>query len=191
MSDLVDSYSESNSSNDINLSSGDFFGVAQSFTATDRKIVEAQFYAQKAGLPTGNAVAKLYAHSGTFGTSSVAGALLATSDLFDTSTLPASAALVPFVFSGANQYEMSAETKYVISVEFSGGDAANRMRVFRDNVTVSHAGNESYNNGVWNAEGTGWDLLFYVYGEAAGGGPAGNFDTSPRIIRSPSRLRVF
>jgi hypothetical protein len=162
-SELVDSYSEANSGGHFSLYSTQITRVAQSFTVTNASTLgSAKFYIFKAGSPTGNAVVKLYAHSGVYGTSSEpTGAALATSDNLDVSTLTGSYQLKTFTFSGANQYALQAATKYVISIEFTGGDGSNYVGVGTDSTSPTHSGNTVTYNGAYTIW-AGVDTPFYV-----------------------------
>src|SRR3990167_9175266 len=159
----IDSYSESDYDTDFSVASGTAVGVSQSFTGDGSTVVNAKFYIYKSGSPTGNATANIYAHSGVFGTSSVpTGAALATSDSVDVATLSTSISLVNFAFSGANQITLTNGTKYVVTIEYSGGGGANTVRVGYDASSPSHAGNNAlFQGGVWTAN-SGRDTIFYV-----------------------------
>lgn len=162
----VDSHDESNFSHYVKLDDSPT-RHAQSFTGTSADIINAKVKLRKVGSPTGNIVAKLYAHSGTYGTSSVpTGSALATSDNVDVSTIASNSfELVTFEFTAGNQYTMSAGTKYVISFEYSGGDATNYLRFATDFGSSSgqHDGNRSQYTGSWAAQSLS-DLIFYVNG---------------------------
>ena len=176
--ELIDSYSETNSNAYATLkgrhpsSSSLFSGQGQSFTCDNvRKITSAKFDLKKTGLPTGMAHAVLYEHSGTYGTSSLpTGEPLATSDDFDVEDLATDPALKTFTFTGEEQYEMQADTKYCICYEnpATGNiDASNSVDVGTDTTDASHDGNRmAHANGAWLASAT-FDTPFYVYGEAA------------------------
>jgi hypothetical protein len=170
---VVDSYSESHyvsSTHDLN--SANLFGVGQSFTGDGQTLDTAQFYCKKTGSPTGNAVAKVYAHSGTFGTSSIpTGSALAASANFDVSTLTGSMALTTFSFSGGNRISLTNGTKYVVTIEYTGGNSSNNVNVGFDSNSPTHGGNDaySYDLSAWTAQ-SAWDVIFYVYGVAGGGG---------------------
>jgi hypothetical protein len=160
---VVDSYPETNFDTAYSLYAGSIIGRGQSFTGDGSDITRARFYLRKNGSPTGNAVAKLYAHAGTFGTNSQpTGAALAVSDNFDVSTLSASMELVEFAFS--TPYTLANGTYYVITIEYSGGDASNFPEVGHDTSSATHGGNRSYTSdgSTWNAN-TG-DVVFYVFG---------------------------
>jgi len=131
---VIDSYSETNYADiTLNIYNGSYTGASQSFTGDGNNLGSSKFYLKKFGSPTGNAVAKLYDHSGTFGTSSVpTGSALATSSTFDVSTLTTTAQLIEFSFDGT--YTLVNGTKYVITIEYSGGSGANQVQVGFDVV---------------------------------------------------------
>ena len=166
-----DSYSQTNYTGGQYINGAGYLASGQSFTASANGVLNScKFYLAKGGtggLPTGNAVAKLYSHSGTYGTSSVPNTLLATSDNFDVSTLTGSYALTTFNFSSGSS--LSAGTYYCITFEYSGGDANNVIRVGYDSTSPTHSGNlvRKSNAGVWGAL-SGYDTVFYVYGLSAG-----------------------
>lgn len=180
MADLIDSYSEANYDENVNLTdhhpSPDAWSAGgQSFTGQAKKLTSVKFYVGKSGSPTGYSRAVLYAHSGTFGTSSVpTGEALATSDDFDVSTLGVMA-LVTFTFTGAQQYVMSADTYYCIIYENpaengSTIDGSNYVIFAQDGSSPTHGGNRIvYASGNYYPESSR-DSPFYVYGEAVAGG---------------------
>lgn len=159
----TDSYSETNQDSTVQLYSGATVGVGQSITGDGNKLTSIWFYLRKVGSPTGNAVAKLYTHSGTFGTSSVPTTpLLATSKNVDVSGLGTSYALVKFELDDSEFYTLANGTKYVVTLEYSGGDSSNRVEAGYDASSPGHGGNKStYNGSTWTAQ-SGDDLCFYV-----------------------------
>jgi len=158
---LIDSYSEANQDTQYNMYGASIIGTGQTFNASAGDVYQVKWYLKKSGSPTGNAVAKLYAHTGTFGSTGVpTGAALATSENLDVSTLTTSFALVPLTFTTG--YTLVAGTKYVITLEYSGGDASNYVAWGYDNSSPTHEG-----NGVGDA-GSGWIAVnaegcFYLY----------------------------
>ena len=173
----VDSYSEANYDNWYSmytLHPSATWGASlcwQSFTCgTAAKLTSCKFYLKKLGSPTGTVTARLYSHSGTYGTSSVPGTLLATSDAFNVSTLTTNFTLATFIFSGSQQYTMSANTKYVI-VLINDNDVVNidNYIIFGlDATSPTHGGNSGYyRNSAWTPE-SGHDAIFYVYGMVGG-----------------------
>jgi len=166
-SSVIDSYSESNYSEYWDYIWGNNFGAGQSFTGNGSTLDFCKFYLSKYGLPTGNAVAKIYleTHESAFGTNSLpTGDALATSDNFDVSTLTTDYQLITFNFSGANKITLTNGTYYVVTVEYSGGDINNHVCVGADAPTPTHSGNECYvDASTWYSDNT-WDEIFYVYG---------------------------
>lgn len=164
-STLVASHSET-LQNDVDpLNSAQDHGDAQSFVGVGGTIVSTRIYATKVGTPTGNVVSSLYAITGTPGTSAKpTGAALATSDAVVATTLSTSFSLVDFTFSGANQFLMVNGTNYCISIEYSGGDASNRIVTGYDNNASLPGTNVSvqFSNGTWQG-GTGGSLCYYLY----------------------------
>lgn len=161
MAQIVDSYSETNATDNSSST------IGQSFTGDGGTLNSAKFYLQKDGSPTGNLYAKIYAHSGTFGTSSVpTGSALATSDAVDASTISTSSALVTFTFTGANKITLTNATKYVVVFENSVSSFPNYILAYRDGVSPTHSGNYSFYSGSWTAD-SGIDLVFYVYKDDA------------------------
>ena len=138
--------------------------VAHSFIGQQGVLVAWKFSLYKSGNPTGNIVAKLYAHSGNYGINGIpTGDALATSDNIDVSELPDTFRYTTFTFSGANQYQLQANTKYFMSIEYSGGYGVNRV-AFRYGAT--HSGNSAVYDGSWSVFTAGDfkpDLLFYGY----------------------------
>lgn len=166
---IIDSYSESNRDDFLGLESTGFTGAAQSFTGAGSVLDLVKFFVLRSGSPTGNAVAKIYTHSGTFGIDSIAtGTALATSDNLDVSTISNSAyELKSLTFSGANRITLQSSTKYVVALEYAGGDASNVVLCGIDVSSSTHGGNLSYAiGGGYNAYAA--DVIFYVYTVAAG-----------------------
>lgn len=164
----IDSYSESNynSNSWVNGAAGETSKLGQAFTGNGKPIAKATLYLKKFGSPTGNAVVSIYAVTGTYGTDAKpTGAALATSGNLDVSTLTTSFALIDFTFTGANQISLTSGTKYVLSVEYAGGDNSNKVGVGYDSTSPTHDGNDSYytvTGAVWTGRAT-LDFPFYVY----------------------------
>lgn len=155
-----DAYAETNQNDDAYLYAG---GQAQSFTSGGGRVSKVTFYLKKTGSPTGNAYAKIYAHSGTYGTSSIpTGSALGTSGALDVSTLDTSYANIDLTFTGANRVILTDGTYYVVTLEFAGGDADNRVNIGQDTTSSSHDGNDAYTDDPWTPEADN-DLCFYVY----------------------------
>ncbi len=163
MAQLIDSYSETN----IDSSYGyddTWKGYGQSFTASIGGVLDiCKFSLKKVNSPTGNGYAKIYAHTGTYGTSSTpTGSALATSDAFDVSGLTTDLVLTTLTFSGANKVYLNSGY-YVVTLEWTNGDATNKLGIGDDNSSPSHGGNGCYTSG------SGWgaldaqDMAFYVY----------------------------
>lgn len=143
-------YATANRDSDLALGLAFDNGIGQSFTtpaATANKnnrgcFATARFELKKVGSPTGTLVAKIYAHSGTLGTSSVpTGAALATSNSFDVATLTTSYQTVELQFP-APWVQFAANTSYVVTLEYSGGDFTNYVHVGYDGSSPGHAGNK-------------------------------------------------
>lgn len=176
---IVDSYSESNSNGYAavqrfgDTSNQGLGGVGQSFTGDGGVLNSVKFYLSKVGTITGNAFVYIYEHSGTFGSSSVpTGSPLATSDAFDVSALTTSNELITFNFSGANKITLSNGTKYVVTIQYTGGSwPSNYISVGYDTSSSSHSGNICVyiNSGsAWFA-GSAEDACFYVYADSGYG----------------------
>lgn len=160
----IDSYSESNVSGfGYEIRNGSNVGVGQSVSGDGNRVSTAKFYIRKVGSPTGNATAKLYAITGTHGTNATpTGSALATSDNFSVSTLTTSFSLATFTFTGANIISLDSSTKYFLTLEYSGGDASNRVEIGYDSTSPAHAGNiATFNGSSWTSN-TLYDLIFYL-----------------------------
>lgn len=159
---IEDTYSETNWDTDLDIFTGARSALGQSFTASfNGDMTTAVWYLEKVGVITGNAVAKLYAHTGVYGTSSVpTGVALATSDNFDVSTLTVFSTLIPFHFS--TPFTLVSGTHYVVTIEYTGGDASNYLEVGSNQFGSSHSGNVSSFNGAWSPTPGGWDAIFYA-----------------------------
>jgi len=159
----VDSYSESNQSQEGILYSGSTVKMGQSFTGNGNILYSGKLYLKKSGSPVGNATMTVYAHTGTFGSDGTpTGSALATSDNFDVSTLTTSFALITFSFTGANRITLTNGTNYFVILEYGGGDVSNSVRIGVDNTSPSHGGNAVYYVSSWAALTD--DACFYVYG---------------------------
>lgn len=169
MAVLIDSYSESNQSYSVALSSVNRRN-GQSFAVTTSGILnKAILPLATVGSPTGNIYVMIYAHSGTYGSSSVpTGSPLATSDVVDVSTLSEFPTFesVEFIFSGVEKISLSENTKYCLVLYFPSGTDTKRVHHGADNSTPSHGGNYFYsaNNGTSWTSYADYDLCFYVYG---------------------------
>jgi hypothetical protein len=160
-STTADSYSDTNQDSTQALGNGTIVGIGQSITGNGGVLSRARFDLSKTLAPTGNVVAKVYAHSGTFGTSSVpTGAALATSENVDVSDLTTTLTLTDFEFK--DEFTLVNTTKYVITLEYSGGDGSNYVNVGTDTSSPSHGGNFSTSTGTWSAV-AGTDAVFFVY----------------------------
>lgn len=160
----IDSYSESNYTSRTQMGvSGVYNNVGQSFKVSFGATVKgAQAYMAKTGTPTGNITANIYAHTGTYGSSSqYTGSPLATSDTVSASSISSSNALVSFAFSGANQIVLTADTPYVLEINYTTGDASNYVLIGYDISSPTHSGNLNLNNGAQS----GVDLCFYITGD--------------------------
>jgi hypothetical protein len=168
---LIDSYSETNADNITGQHATYREETGQSFTASfvaaKAVLSSCKFHLKKAGLPTGNVVARLYAHSGTYGTSSLpTGSILATSDNFDVSTLTTTSQLITFTFTGANRYKLIKGTYYCILLYYAGGNVDNQNVISIDGSSPAHSGNAFWAGTAQNL----YDLCFYVYGTDIVGG---------------------
>jgi hypothetical protein len=178
---IVDSYSELNVNSYTGVQSfGDtnnqgLGGIGQSFTGDGGVLNSVKFYLSKGGTITGNAFVYIYEHSGTFGSSSVpTGSPLATSDAFDVSALTTSATLITFNFSGANKITLSNGTKYVVTIQYTGGSwPSNYIAVGQEAISSSHPGNICfYINSIsrWGVDPE-TDVCFYVYADGPSSSP--------------------
>ncbi len=161
---VIDNYDQINHDTDNTMYAGNNEQVGQSLTIVSQKVVKAiKHYLRKVGLPTGNAVAKLYAATGTVGSAAVpAGPVLATSNNVDVSTFNnPNRAYFQFDFPSAYA---AAAGDYCIIVEYTGGDATNYIQAGSDSTAPTHAGNLFRANTAgsgWVADGTN-DLCFEV-----------------------------
>lgn len=181
MANIIDSYSESNFSSNVQMDNGgvNFNRFGQSFTGNGSAVGSAAFYIDKSASPTGNAFAEIYAHTGTFGTTGKpTGSPLATSDAFDISTLTTSNQLITFNFSGANQIILTNATHYVVIFDISGASATspNNLSIGIDTTSPTAGGNRSgsTDGSTWSTS-SAQDVCFYVYDNAGAIIPPFNF----------------
>ena len=178
----MDSYADTNQDSTQALGNGTIEAVGQSVTGNGGVLSRIRVDLSKTLSPTGTMVATVYTHSGTFGTSSVpTGAVLATSNTINVADLTTTLTLTDFEFE--DEVTLTNTTKYVIALEYAGGDASNYVNVGTDTSTPSHGGNFStYNGATWTAV-SGTDAIFYVYTggivklTAVGGNPATAIET--------------
>jgi len=160
----IDSYPETNGDEDYSLYTGYLIGIGQSFAGDGSGLGSVKFYMSKGGSPTGNIIARLYAITGTHGVNGKpTGSALASSNAVDSSTLSTtpSNALVTFTF--ASPYTLLNGIPYVITCEFNGGDASNKVIIVVDKTSPSHGGNFSYSADYlnWTAS-IDYDVCFYA-----------------------------
>jgi len=149
---LMDSY-QPTEDGDVDVYSGSIIRVAQQFTASAGILTRATFSLRKQGTPSGvNVFARLYANSGAAPT----GAALATSNPIAIENFATSFGDVEFEFE--DEYTLSA-TDYHISVEFSGGDASNRLEV---EYLTAGSGSETCNTYISSWGGQTYDCRFAV-----------------------------
>lgn len=165
---VLDSYSEANRDANKSISGG--LANQRRYAAFDSgaggELDLAQFFLIRLGTPTGSVYARIYAHSGTYGTSGIpTGSALAESDPIDVTTISDVAhELKTFLFSGVNRIALAPATNYCLSVEFTGGDGSNGLRVGVDSSSPSHAGNSGdFGSGSWTVDAAS-DTCFYVNG---------------------------
>lgn len=145
---------------EINLYSGGTTAIGQSFTGDGGYLAYVVLFPSKTGSPTGSMVAKLYAHSGTFGTSGVpTGEPLATSR--ESTYLGYTSLNFPTPVLTEDG------TKYVLVLEFTGGDASNYIYEDVDNTSPTHEGNLSTYNGSWSATAGACWIGFTTYSYAS------------------------
>lgn len=163
---IEDSYSETNSNAESRLNNSTT-AEGQTFTASfSAPLIQAAFYLDKFGSPTGTMTAALYAMTGTFGSTGIpTGSALATSDPIDTSSLPASnhPTLIRFTFSGANQYSLVSGTNYCILVSYTAGNASNGVEVWCNATSPTHPGNSFFFGAGSYSPNSSVDNIFYVY----------------------------
>jgi len=157
--------------------------IAQIFVAPDNYTVKTvDLYLEKNGTPTGSMYAYLYATSAGEPTT-----VLATSDAFDISTL-STFALVEFVFSGVEQYDIVYGTVYAIAIGYAGGDSSNCVKLGADSTGTFADGSLYYLDGSWS-EYADTDAIFYLYGSENAGtstSPSNSPSSSPSPSDSPS-----
>jgi hypothetical protein len=103
----------------------------------------------KTGSPTGNLVAKLYKADRS--------TVHAASLNFDVSDLTTDAVSVDIPFDPDNTFQMVPNTAYFLSLEYSGGDGSNYVKVHLD--TVTSGGTAAYYDGSWHTVATQTPLI--------------------------------
>jgi len=163
MSIIIDSYSETNRSQNATFSAVTT-RLGQSFIADGTTLDSATLMLSKIGLPTGNLDYSIYAHAGTYGSSGIpTGTPLATSNTIDVATLTTTPTLVSLGFTGINKIVLASSTNYFLVATHVGADASNAPYIGIDDTSPTHGGNvASWNTPTWSAIST-WDFPFYVY----------------------------
>lgn len=173
MPQLVDSYGIPNFDSYQQVQGGFAPGFGQSFTSSIiQRLYSARFLLQKAGAPTGTAVAKIYNVSGTPGTNAVpTGSALATSGTINVASLTGTATVTEFFFTGTNAIPLGVGN-YFVTFEYFGGDSSNYVNVAQDQSSPTHPGNEAgLVSGTW-FENHSYDMIFFVYATPSTGGNA-------------------
>ena len=172
MAVLIDSYSESNYSENLPFSptytewGQSFMGNGFVFTGNGLVLNSAAFYLVRQGSATGSMTARVYTHSGIYGTNSQpTGTALAISDSVDASTISnAGFALYTFNFSGAQKIFIANATYYIVTLQYTNADASNYILMGGDNTSPTALGNYCFWYGAWGSSSL-HDLIFYVYGD--------------------------
>lgn len=203
MNVLIDSYSESNADYVVSLYTDGYTGYGESFlNPSEIHFNSCKFYIGKNGLPTGNCYAKLYEHVGTFGSSGVpTGNPIAVSDPVDVTTLAQfvggieDLVLKEFIFSGVNKVVLSANTYYVVTIEYTGSvSSENSVVVGVDETNPSHAGNGvSYDYAFEAWLINSGEFPFYIYGykniRAGNGTVGGGYVAQTYVSGHPKLLQ--
>ena len=194
---VVDYYPEANGDGGYAIQGAlGYSGAGQSFTGNGASLTSVKFYLRKIGVPTGNATISLYAHSGTYGTSSVpTGSALVSASAYDVTALTTSYQLIEFTFT--TPYDSVYGTKYVATIQYTGGDFSNYIQARRDSSSPTHAGNASSLTGSnWSAD-SNRDLIFYVYGLGGSSDLSVNVNDGLRVSESlsatdtPKKINVY
>lgn len=167
MPTLLDGYSEVNQDDALPVSASIYRGAGQAFTSsTTLPLSSAVFYLWKTGSPTGTASAMVYNMGGTYGTNAVpSGSPIATSDVINVASLTSTPTLTSLTFSGTNRVTLNAGSRYVVTFEFTGGNGSNFVVVGAQSWMPAHSGNTCYFvGGGWTGD-SGYDTIFYVYGD--------------------------
>jgi hypothetical protein len=160
--EIVDSYSESNYSADIQVGYSYYKWVGQSFLGNGDTLKTAKFYLSRDGTISGSAYAQLYAHSETFGLDGLpTGSVLVQSNGVAVSTIGTSHSLITFTF--ATPYILIKDTPYFIVLYYSSGGSS-YINIGCDTFTPNHVGNCALDDGSWTVY-SGGDACFYVYGQ--------------------------
>lgn len=123
---------------------------------------------------TGNVVVEVYSITGSHGTDGEPDSLLATSDnvaIGDVPTGSSNAALIEFLFSGADRITLTLGTVYAFVVYYAGSvDSSNALYIDWAGDGSAEPGNYFYSNegGAWTT-GSDHDNIFELYSLSAGG----------------------
>lgn len=164
MSEIIDSYSESNRVSNYGVGiPTDRIAVGQTFTGQNAAVDSTVFYLAKSGNPTGNAYSKIYELTGTPGTDGEpTGTAIAISDAFDVASI--TTGLNTLVFSGDNRIVLIDGNYYGVSFEYNGGDISNKVFIAIDTSPSDDGNIFTYDpDTLWVGDNT-YDMCFYVYG---------------------------
>jgi len=146
--DIIDSYSDAYQDYQGKLYGGFVTRNGNSFTVAPGILDKIAIKLDKVGNPTGTAVIKFYAetHATAYGVDSLpTGTALAQSDPLDVSTLTTASSEVTLNVSGSNRIDLTTLGAYgVWSLEYSGGDSLNYIRIGQDDSSPVHSGNGFY-----------------------------------------------
>jgi len=192
--DLIDSYSYLEATIALPLSSETYLEFGQSFTGNGKAADICRFYIAKVGSPTGYCRAKIYNETNetAFGIDSIgSGTAIATSNDYDVSLLSNSyIALIDFTFPG--ETVLNNLFKYVVVLEYTGGDNDNYLAIGADIDAPSHDGNTCFYSSSYGWDSfSNMDTCFYVWGKALGSAsisasPSASPSFSHSISASPS-----
>lgn len=148
----------------LGVGGGGADGVGQSFTGDGREARTARFMLRKNGAPPGNFTVNIRGHSGSFGSTSVPDGVVYASQAVAASSLPGTLSEVAITWDTA---VAPAATNWVVTIEYTGGDASNYVAYGYDTVVPTHTGNLSLLiAGSWSALVI-YDLAFGIYESAA------------------------
>lgn len=138
-------------------------GLAIGMPSNVSTVTSIKFYLKKSGLPTGNAICRIYAATGTLGTNAVpTGSVLVSSGNFDVSTLTTDYALYEFTFT--SPYEVTPGAAYCFILENPAtGIETSKYPIMNGSTNNNAATNMPYFiNGGWGTET--FEPIYYLYG---------------------------
>ncbi|MEM4497312.1 MAG: choice-of-anchor R domain-containing protein [Nitrososphaerota archaeon] len=157
VSDSVSAINILGTSNAVSIYS-DYSRRAQQFLTPNKSglvLNRVGIFLSKYGSPTGTLYARLYSNDNNF-----PGSPIATLGAVDVSTLPTASSEI--IFTPLAAPSLNPNTLYWISVEYSGGNASNYVRILQTTSDVAPSYYSAYYTTTWNRENNDYNMNIYL-----------------------------